>query len=60
MAKREFVCLEVYIKVDDSTWLAISSSVDSDHVPVDPTIVRGNLLVSGYLIQGYVIQTLFC
>ena len=54
MAKREFVCLEVYIKADDHTWLAISSSVDSGHVPLNPAIVRGNLLVSGYLIREYV------
>ena len=54
MAKREFVCLEVYIKADDNTWLAISSSVDSGHVPVNPATVRGNLLVSGYLIREYV------
>jgi len=60
MAKREFVCLEVYIQLDKDTWLAISKSVESDHVPRDPTVVRGNLLVSGYLIRRIPDESVSC
>jgi hypothetical protein len=52
MSKREFLCLEVYKKVDELTWLAISSSVDADHVATTESIVRGNLTVSGYQVKG--------
>jgi hypothetical protein len=50
---RDFICLEVYKKINDTTWLAITRSVAASHVPENPAaFVRGNLRVSGYRIQS--------
>eukprot|EP01087_Luapelamoeba_hula_P010840 TRINITY_DN2889_c0_g1_i1.p1 TRINITY_DN2889_c0_g1~~TRINITY_DN2889_c0_g1_i1.p1 ORF type:complete len:230 (+),score=43.65 TRINITY_DN2889_c0_g1_i1:211-900(+) len=53
MSKREFISLEVYKKVDDNTWIAISSSVRCSKVTDNASIVRGVLHVSGYKVERY-------